>query len=193
MAINLTKGGNINLAKEAPSVTKFRVGLGWDTNRFNTGSQFDLDVSAFILKTVDGKQKLVSDGHFVFYNNPTSVDGSVAHTGDNRTGSATGDDESLLIDLSKIDPSATEVSIVVTIHEATQRGQNFGQVDNAYCKIYNDATGEVLANYSLTDDYSVETALQFASLYKDGTGNWRFKAIGAGYSMGLDAFVAEYA
>ena len=190
--INLEKGGRINLSKEAPSLTKVRVGLGWDANAFDTGSEFDLDVSMFVCApNAAGDAKLLSDSFFVFYNNKTSPDGAVIHMGDSRKGEAAGDDETLTVDLAKLDARATELSVIVTIHDAVARRQNFGQVRNSYIKLYNDATGEVVAKYALEDDFSTETAVQFGSLYKKD-GQWLFKAVGAGYKKGLGDFVAAY-
>lgn len=186
MGINLTKGGRINLSKEAPSLTKVRFGLGWEANAFDTGGKFDLDASLFLLNN----GKLLSDNHFVFYNNTTSPDGSVKHQGDNRTGDAAGDDETIIVDLSKIDPNIDEISFIVTIHDDTGK-LNFGQVKNSYIKMYDDATGAELAKYSLEDDFSMETAVQFGSLYKKD-GSWLFKAVGAGYKKGLADFVVIY-
>lgn len=190
--INLKKGENINLTKTAPGLTRIRIGLGWDLNKFNTGGQYDLDVSAFVCKLVNDAPKLISENHLVFYNNKSTPEGSVIHGGDNRTGAGDGDDEVIFIDLSKLLAETADISIIVTIYEAIERAQNFGQVSRAYVKLYNDETDEVLAQYNLSDDFSRETALQFASIYRDSNGEFRFKAIGAGYEAGLDAFVAEY-
>jgi tellurium resistance protein TerD len=175
------------LAKEAPTLTKVRVGLGWEANAFDTGGRFDLDCSVFLL---GANGKLVSDNHFVFYNNKTSPCNAVVHSGDNRTGDAVGDDESVRIDLTTIEPTIEEVSFIVTIHDDTGK-LNFGQVKNSYIKLYDDSTGVEIAKYSLEDDFSTETAVQFGSLYKkDGT--WMFKAVGAGYKKGLADFVVIY-
>lgn len=192
MSINLTKGGRINLSKTNPSLTKIRVGLGWKANAFDTGHEFDLDVSMFICQpNANDEPKLIADEYFVFYNNLQSPDGSVIHSGDSRKGEAEGDDETLTVDLTKINAKATELSIIVTIHDAKERAQNFGQVRNSYIKLYNDATGEVVATYDLEEEFSNETAVQFGSLYKKD-GQWLFKAVGAGYSKGLGDFVTAY-
>lgn len=192
MAINLEKGGRINLSKDVPALKRVRLGLGWDVNAFDTGKDFDLDASVFICKPdAQGNAKLISDHHFVFYNQPTSPDGAVMHRGDNRTGSATGDDENIIVDLTKVAPDVAEMSFIVTIHEATERRQNFGQVRNSYIKLYDDTTGKEVAKYSLEDDFSTETAVQFGSLYKKD-GAWLFKAVGAGYKKGLADFVIAY-
>ncbi len=192
MAINLEKGGRINLSKDVPSLKRVRMGLGWDVNAFDTGKDFDLDASVFICKPdAQGNAKLISDQHFVFYNQPTSPDGAVMHRGDNRTGAATGDDENIVVDLGKVSPDVAEMSFIVTIHEGAERRQNFGQVRNSYIKLYDDETGREVAKYSLEDDFSTETAVQFGSLYKKD-GAWLFKAVGAGYKKGLADFVLAY-
>ena len=134
MAINLQKG-----QRESINAPKFTVGLGWDTNSSTTGTDFDLDASVFILGE---NKKLLSDSHFVFYNNLKSPNEAVVHTGDNRTGAGDGDDEQILVDLSKIEPNAAEICIVVTIHEAAQRGQNFGQVRNSFIRIFDSVTNQ---------------------------------------------------
>jgi tellurium resistance protein TerD len=192
MAINLEKGGRINLSKDVPALKRVRMGLGWDANAFDTGKDFDLDASVFLCKAdANGHAKLISDAHFVFYGNLTSPDGAVAHKGDSRTGVATGDDENIIVDLKKIAPDIEEMSFIVTIHEAAERRQNFGQVKNSYIKLYDDETGKEVAKYSLEEDFSTETAVQFGSLYKKD-GAWLFKAVGAGYKKGLADFVVAY-
>jgi tellurium resistance protein TerD len=192
MAINLEKGGRINLSKEAPSLKRVRLGLGWEANSFDTGHPYDLDVSMFVCKMgADGNAKLIGDEFFVFYNNTTTPDGAVIHSGDSRKGESAGDDETLTVELAKLNPEAAELSVVVTIHDADGRKQNFGQVRNSYVKLYDDETGAVLAQYNLEDDFSTETAVQFGSLYKKD-GQWLFKAVGAGYKRGLADFVSAY-
>lgn len=192
MAVNLTKGGRINLAKEAPTMTKVRVGLGWDSNKFNSGGEYDLDVSAFVLKQeASGKPVMLSEEYMIFYNQPTSPEGAVKHTGDNKTGSGDGDDESLIVELPLLPEAAEEISFIVTIHEASERKQNFGQITKSYIKLYDDATGVVIAQYDLEDDFSNETAVQFGSLYKKN-GQWGFKAVGQGFNVGLAEFVTGY-
>ena len=158
MAINLQKG-----QRETISAPKFTVGLGWDTNSTSTGTSFDLDASVFILGE---NKKLLSDAHFVFYNNLKSPDGAVEHTGDNLTGDGDGDDESIKVDLSKIDSNASEICIVVTIHEAASRNQNFGQVRNAFIRIFDTNTKEVILMFELDEDFSIETAVEFGRIYK---------------------------
>ncbi|MDE7080692.1 MAG: TerD family protein [Muribaculaceae bacterium] len=183
MAINLEKGQRV--AVELP---KFTVGLGWDENNTDTGADFDLDASAFILGE---NGKILADEYFVFYNNLASPDGAVEHTGDNLTGAGTGDDESINIDLSKIDPRATEIIFVVTIHKCEERRQNFGQVRNAFIRIYNTANQEEILRYDLDEDFSVETAVEFGRLYKRG-GQWKFEAIGTGMKGGLAEYLKKY-
>jgi tellurium resistance protein TerD len=183
MAINLEKGQRVNV-----DLPKFTIGLGWDANASSTGGSFDLDASVFILGE---NKKILSDKHFIFYNNLKSPDGSVEHTGDNLTGDGDGDDESIKVDLSKIDASATEISIVVTIHDAINRHQNFGQVRNSYVRIFNSDTNEELLKYELEEDFSVETAVEFGRIYKRGA-EWKFEAVGVGQKGGLEDYLNKY-
>ncbi len=188
MAVNLTKGGRISLNKEAPGLKKILIGLGWDTNASDTGADFDLDASVFLL---DSNAKVANEKDFVFYNNLSSSDGSVVHTGDNRTGEGDGDDESIKVDLSKISSSIKEIAIVVTIHEAAQRKQNFGMVRNAFIRLVNDETNTEIVRYDLEEDYSTETGLLFGRLYfKDN--EWKFSAVGTGYKEGLEGFCKQF-
>ena len=188
MAVNLTKGGRISLNKEAPGLKKILIGLGWDKNASDTGADFDLDASVFLL---DSNAKVANEKDFVFYNNLSSSDGSVVHTGDNRTGEGDGDDESIKVDLSKISSSIKEIAIVVTIHEAAQRKQNFGMVRNAFIRLVNDETNTEIVRYDLEEDYSTETGLLFGRLYfKDN--EWKFSAVGTGYKEGLDGFCKQF-
>ncbi len=189
MSINLSKGERINLSKEAPSLKNAGIGLGWDINVTDTGSGFDLDASIFMLGS---NGKIPNEKYFVFYNNSQSPDGSVKHEGDSRTGEGVGDDETIQIDLSKVDPSVEEIVFVVTIHEAEQRKQNFGQVRNSFIRIYDNATEKQIAKYELDEDASAETAIEFGKLYRKD-GDWRFQAVGAGYKSGLQSFVERYA
>ncbi len=182
MAISLEKGQRVNV-----SLPKFTVGLGWDANGA-VGEKFDLDASVFILGE---NKKLLADEYFVFYNNLKSPDTSVEHTGDNRDGSGDGDDESIQIDLSKINPLATEICIVVTIDEAAVRKQNFGQVRNAFVRIYNQDNNEEMLKYDLDEDFSIETAVEFGRLYKRG-GEWKFEAVGVGLKGGLEDYLNKY-
>jgi len=183
MAINLEKGQRVNV-----NLPKFVVGLGWDANASSTGQDFDLDASVFVLGE---NKKLLTDSHFVFYNNLTSPDGAVEHTGDNLTGDGDGDDESIKIDLSKINPNATELCFVVTIHDAENRKQNFGQVRNSYVRVYNPDTKEEILKYELEEDFSIETAVEFGRLYKRN-GEWKFEAVGVGQKGGLQDYLNKY-
>lgn len=183
MAINLQKG-----QRETVNAPKFTVGLGWDTNSSSTGVDFDLDASVFVLGE---NKKLLSDTHFIFYNNLKSPDGAVEHTGDNLTGDGDGDDESIRVDLSKIDSSASEICIVVTIHEAVARNQNFGQVRNAFIRIFDTNTQEVILMFELDEDFSIETAVEFGRIYKRN-GEWKFEAVGVGMKGGLQDYLNKY-
>lgn len=183
MAINLAKG-----QRETLNSANFTVGLGWDTNNSDTGGDFDLDASVFILGE---NKKLLSDSHFIFYNNLKSPDGAVEHTGDNLTGDGDGDDESITMELSKIDANAAEVCVVVTIHEAEARKQNFGQVRNAYVRIVDNSSGNELMKFELDEDFSVETAVEFGRVYKRNN-EWKFEAVGVGMKGGLQEFVNKY-
>ena len=187
MAISLQKGGNVNLSKEAPGMKKMLVGLGWDV-RATDGEGFDLDSSAFLL-TATGKVR--SDADFIFYNQAKSADGSVEHTGDNRTGAGAGDDEALMIDLSKVPAEIEKISVCVTIHEAEARRHNFGMVASAYIRCVNADTNGEVAKYDLSEDASVETAMIFGEIYRHG-GDWKFKAIGQGFKGGLGPLAKNF-
>ncbi|MBL8618027.1 MAG: TerD family protein [Deltaproteobacteria bacterium] len=187
MALSLSKGGNISLSKEAPGLTRVLVGLGWDT-RATDGGDFDLDASAFLL-TATGKVR--SDADFIFYNQLKSVDGSVAHTGDNRTGAGDGDDEAIEIDLAKVPAEVAKVAIAVTIHDADSRRLNFGMVSNAYVRVVNQANNQEVARYDLAEDASTETALIFAEVYRHN-GEWKFKAVGQGFKGGLGPLARNF-
>jgi len=180
MAVSLKKGGNVSLSKEAPGLSKVTVGLGWDP-RVTDGTDFDLDASVFVCGE-DGK--VLSDQHFVFYNNAKSPDGSVEHTGDNRSGEGEGDDEQVKITLSAVPADVKKLVFAVTIHDAGPRSQNFGQVANAFMRVINQDGEKELARYDLSEDYSVETAMIFGEVYRHGD-EWKFKAIGAGFEGGL--------
>ncbi len=183
MAINLQKGQSENI--NAP---KFTIGLGWDTNNSSTGTGFDLDASVFILGE---NKKLLSDGHFVFYNNLKSPDGSVEHTGDNLTGAGDGDDEQIKVDLSSISPHASEICFVVTIHDAEVRKQNFGQVRNSFVRVFDPNNNEEILKYELEEDFSIETAVEFGRIYKRDN-KWKFEAVGVGMKGGLQDFLNRY-
>ncbi len=187
MGVKLSKGGNVNLSKAAPGLKKIRIGLGWDA-RVTDGAQFDLDASAFILGAGD---KVRGENDLVFYNNLEGANGGVKHLGDNRTGQGTGDDEGILVDLALVPADVLKVAVTVTIDDATTRKQNFGQVSNAYVRVVNEETGEELARYDLSEDYSVETALTFGELYRAGT-EWKFKAVGAGHASGLAGLCTQF-
>ena len=187
MPVVLTKGGNVNLSKEAPNLTKISVGLGWDA-RSTDGAGFDLDASAFMVKA-DGKVR--SDKDFIFYNQATSTCGSVVHQGDNRTGAGDGDDESVKLDLTKVPTDIEKVVFGVTIHEAQARNQSFGQVAKAYIRILNENGGTEIARYDLSEDASTVTAMIFGELYRSGT-EWKFKAIGQGFNQGLGALASNF-
>lgn len=186
-AISLVKGQKVDLTKTNPTVNKFRVGLGWNP-QVSVGGAFDLDVSAFILGT-DGKR--LTDKHFVYFNNLKSPNESVVHTGDNLTGEGDNDDESLIVDFSKVEAEANEIVFVVTIYDADSRKQVFGQVGNAYIRILNDADGSEIMKYDLSEDFSIETAVEFGKLYKNGT-DWKFNAVGTGQTGGLKAFTDKF-
>jgi tellurium resistance protein TerD len=183
MAINLQKG-----QRESINAPKFTVGLGWDTNNSSTGTAFDLDASIFVM---GDNKKILSDSHFVFYNNPKTPDGAVEHTGDNLTGDGDGDDEQIKVDLSKIDANASEICIVVTIHDAEDRKQNFGQVRNSYIRIFDASSNAELLKYELEEDFSIETAIEFGRIYKRGI-EWKFEAVGTGMKGGLEDFLNKY-
>lgn len=188
MAVSLSKGGNVSLSKQAPGLKSIVVGLGWQP-KVTDGASFDLDASAFILGE---NGKVLSDSSFIFYGNKTSSDGSVEHTGDNRTGEGEGDDEQIKIDLAKLPATATKVAFIVTIHEATERGgQNFGQVGGAFIRVLNGEGQAEITRFDLGEDYSTETALIFGELYRNGA-EWKFKAVGQGYAGGLAKAAGEY-
>lgn len=184
MAINLQKGQRIDIG-----LNKMTIGLGWDPNE-GTGHDFDLDASAFM---INDSRLIPAEAFFVFYGNTDSPDGSLHHTGDDPTGgnSAEGDDESIQVDLSKTDPSVTEILFVVTIHDAATRHQNYGQVRNSYIRIVDDSTGQEVAKYELGEDFSIETAVEFGRLYKRN-GQWKFEASGIGYKEDLAFFLSKY-
>ena len=188
MPISLAKGQKVSLTKDNPGLSRVIVGLGWDVNAFDTGGDFDLDAAAFMV-TESGKVSRQED--FVFYGNLIHLSGSVQHMGDNLTGTGEGDDEQIRIDLSKIPPEISKIAFSATIYEAEQRHQNFGQVNNAFIRIYNEASGEEMLRYDLGEDFSIETAVVFGELYKNGT-EWKFNAIGSGYQGGLAALCANF-
>jgi tellurium resistance protein TerD len=187
MSISLAKGANISLSKEEPGLTKILIGLGWDT-RSTDGEDFDLDASVFLLGE---SGKVRGDHDFIFYNQLRSADGSVEHTGDNRTGEGDGDDEAVKVDLSRVPAEIQKIAVAVTIHDAQARRQNFGMVQNAFIRIVNDVTSREITRYDLTEDYSVETALVFGDVYRHG-GEWKFRAVGQGYQGGLGPLAKNF-
>lgn len=187
MAISLSKGGNVSLSKSEPGLKRILIGLGWDA-RSTDGADFDLDASAFML---GANGKVPNEKAFIFYNNLKSPDGSVEHTGDNKTGSGDGDDEAIKVNLDQVPADIQTVAITVTIHDAEGRKQNFGQVKNAFIRIVNDETDKEIARYDLSEDYSTETAMIFGEIYRHNS-DWKFRAVGQGYSGGLAAMCAEY-
>lgn len=185
--VSLSKGGNVSLSKLDPNLKKVLVGLGWDP-RTTDGAEFDLDASVFLL-TSSGKVR--GDQDFIFYNNLRSSDGSIEHTGDNRSGVGEGDDEAVKIHLPVIHRDIEKMVFVVTIHDAVNRRQNFGQVANAFIRIVNEETGNEIARYDLTEEASTETAMLFGELYRNN-GEWKFRAVGQGYAGGLASVCAQY-
>ena len=188
MPVSLQKGQKVSLTKGNPGLKHVVVGLGWDVNQFDTGGDFDLDAAAFLL-TDSGKVSAQED--FVFFGNLNHPSGSVQHMGDNLTGAGEGDDEQMKIALSKVPAQITKIAFTVTIYEPEQRRQNFGQINNAFIRIYNEDTGEEMLRYDLGEDFSIETAAVFGELYKNGS-EWKFNAIGSGYQGGLKALCAQY-
>lgn len=190
MGVNLAKGQRVSLDK---NMNMALIGLGWDTNRYDGGKDFDLDASAFLLNA-DGKVR--KDEDFIFYGNLKSSDGSVRHTGDNLTGEGEGDDEVLIIDFSKVPTDIQKIAITVTIYDAPARGQNFGQVSNAYVRVArmaneNDMVGTEVLKFDLAEEFSIETALVVCEIYKNN-GEWKFNAVGAGYQGGLEALCRSF-
>jgi tellurium resistance protein TerD len=188
LAISLSKGQKVDLTKTNPGLSKVIVGLGWDTNRYDGGKDFDLDTSVFLL---GDNGKVGSDSDFIFYNNATGGNGSVVHTGDNRTGAGDGDDEQTNIDLNNVPASVQRITFAITIHDAESRSQNFGQVSNAYVRILNGDSNQELIRYDLGEDFSIETALIVGELYRHN-GEWKFSAIGSGFQGGLAALATNF-
>lgn len=188
MAISLQKGQKVDLTKGNAGLSKIFIGLGWDTNRYDGGHDFDLDASAFLC---GDSGKVQSDSDFVFYGNLKHASGSVEHTGDNLTGEGDGDDETINVDLSNIPANVSKIAFTVTIHEAAERGQNFGMVSNAYIRVVNANGNAELIRYDLGEDYSIETAVVVAEIYRNG-GEWKFNAIGSGFKGGLRALCLNF-
>ena len=189
MGVSLSKGGNVSLTKQAgpAGLNNAVVGLGWDV-RTTTGTDFDLDASAIVVKA-DGK--VLSDKHFVFFNNLKSPEGGVEHTGDNLTGEGEGDDEQVKVNLASLAPEADKVVFPVSIYDADARSQSFGQVRNAFIRVVNAADQKELARYDLSEDASTETAMVFGELYRNGD-EWKFRAVGQGYSSGLSGIARDF-
>jgi tellurium resistance protein TerD len=187
VSVTLVKGGNVSLSKEAPGLTNILVGLGWDV-RTTTGADYDLDASAIML---GASGKVLSDQHFVFFNNLVSPDGTVEHTGDNLTGDGEGDDEVVKVNLAGMSDQVQKVVFPVSIYDAEARAQNFGQVQNAYIRIVNEVGGAEIARFDLSEDASTETAMVFGEVYRNG-GEWKFRAVGQGYASGLKGIALDY-
>jgi len=187
VGVSLSKGGNVSLTKEAPGLTAVIVGLGWDV-RSTTGQDFDLDASAIALA---GTGKAVSDQHFVFFNNLTSPDGSIEHTGDNLTGEGEGDDEQIKVNLAGVPAEVERIVFPVSIYDADSRSQSFGQVRNAFIRVVNQAGGGEITRYDLSEDASTETAMVFGELYRSGA-EWKFRAVGQGYASGLAGIARDF-
>lgn len=187
MTVSLVKGGNVSLTKEAPAMTVAMIGLGWDA-RVTDGAEFDLDASVFMVGE-DGK--VLSDASFIFFNNRLSACGSVEHQGDNRTGEGDGDDEQVKITLSEVPADVKKLVFAVTIYEAENRKQNFGMVSNSFMRVYNNDNGTEIARFDLSEDASTETAMIFGELYRHGS-EWKFKAVGQGFSGGLAALALQH-
>ncbi len=188
MSINLTKGQKVSLTKGNPGLKKVVIGLGWDVNAFDSGADFDLDASAFLLGAAG---KCRADSDFVFYGNLKHPSGAVEHTGDNLTGEGEGDDESIKVDLSMLPADIEKIAFTATIYDAAARRQTFGQVSNAYIRIYDEITGQEILRYDLGEDFSIETAVVFGELYRHN-GEWKFNAIGSGYQGGLAALCGSF-
>lgn len=188
MAISLQKGQKVDLTKTNPGLVKVVVGLGWDTNKYDGGNEFDLDTAAFLLGNTG---KITNDSDFIFYNNLAHPSGSVTHMGDNLTGSGDGDDEQIKVDLSKVPAAISKIDFTVTINEAAERRQNFGQVSNAFIRVINESTGVEIIRYDLGEDFSIETAIIIGELYRNGE-EWKFNATGSGFSGGLLALCRNF-
>ncbi|MDI7742401.1 TerD family protein [Lysinibacillus fusiformis] len=188
MVVSLAKGQKVDLTKTNPGLSKITVGLGWDTNKYDGGHDFDLDSSVFLL---DATGKVSGPQDFIFYNQTTGGNGSVVHSGDNLTGDGDGDDEQVNISLKDIPESVQKVTFTVTIHDAEARTQNFGMVSNAFIRVVNEETNEEIIRYDLGEDFSIETAVVVGELYRHN-GEWKFSAIGSGYQGGLAALCNDF-
>ncbi|MBF8982412.1 TerD family protein [Lutibacter sp. B2] len=188
MAISLQKGQKVDLTKGNPGLTKVVVGLGWDTNKYDGGQDFDLDAAAFLLGE---NSKVTTDHDFIFYNNLKDAAGSITHLGDNLTGEGDGDDEQIKVELDKVPANVHKIAFTVTIHDAVTRRQNFGQVSNAFIRIVKEDNGEELIRYDLGEDFSIETAVVVGELYRNN-GEWKFSATGSGFEGGLSALCGNF-
>lgn len=187
MAISLSKGGNVSLSKEDPTLDEIIVGLGWDV-RATDGADFDLDASAFLLAATG---KVRNDADFCFYNNKDVAGGAVIHQGDNRTGEGAGDDEQIKVTLSKLPADVDKVAVVVTIHDGKSKGQSFGQVSNAFIRLVNQKSNVEVVRYDLSEDASVETAMILGEVYRHGA-EWKFRAVGQGFKGGLGPLATNF-
>lgn len=188
MAVNLSKGQKVSLTKGNPGLSKIVVGLGWDTNKYDGGFDFDLDAAAFLL---GANGKVTSDADFIFYGNLKHGSGAVEHMGDNLTGDGDGDDEQIKVNLSAVPANIEKIGFTVTIYDAETRKQNFGQVSNAYIRIFDEASNTELIRYDLGEDFSIETAVVVGEMYRNN-GEWKFNAIGSGFQGGLEALCKNY-
>lgn len=188
MGISLQKGQKVDLTKGNPGLSNIVVGLGWDTNKYDGGQDFDLDSSVFLLNEAS---KVDDPSNFVFYNNTVGGNGSVEHSGDNLTGVGDGDDEAVKVDLQNVPQNVSRIAFTVTIHDAEARGQNFGMVSNSFIRIVDAASNTELIRYDLGEDFSIETAIVVGELYRHGA-EWKFNAVGAGYQGGLAALATDY-
>ena len=188
MGITLSKGQKVDLTKSNPGLKNIIVGLGWDLNKYDGGHSFDLDTAAFL---TSGAGRVTGDTDFVFYNNLRHPSGSVTHLGDNLTGIGEGDDEQIKVILDQVPANIERIAFTVTIHEAMERNQNFGQVSNAYIHVLDEVTGTELIRYDLGEDFSIETAIVVGELYRHN-GEWKFNAIGSGFQGGLAALCGNF-
>lgn len=188
MAVSLTKGQKVDLTKGNPSLKHIMIGLGWDTNKYDGGAAFDLDAAAFLL---GANGKVANDADFIFYSNLKHRSGAVQHMGDNLTGDGDGDDEQIQVDLSMVPAEVQKIDFTVTIYDADVRRQNFGQVSNAYIRVVNADSNQELIRYDLGEDFSIETAVVVAEIYRNN-GEWKFNAIGSGFSGGLFALCQNF-
>jgi len=198
--LTLQKGGNLSLSKVDPGLKILRLGAGWDPNQYDSGAEFDVDISAFVLgtngKVINLPGKAPGEDTFLFYNQRSLLNGAIVHSGDNRTGDGDGDDESIIIDLTKLPAEVDRIVFVVTIHDALAKGQNFGQVPNSWVNLYNEEVyqqdpSKKLAFFELAEEFSTETSMVPVELYRHG-GEWKFKAVGAGYNGGLAEFCNDF-